>query len=437
MAKFEPRLVKAFGIGNATGAVLGGLVVGIIALVGVHMASFSPPVPAPAKTGEYVVVLVDDDQPTIAEGQILDGPTLRPLKAQKRAIVRSDAWKLLGAKGYDKLIAKAGSLPMVAVLNAEGAAAYIGKLPMEEDELQKICLKYVTGLPPPASGSLSTIVPLDAGAPNLVSGDSIIVNGKRMMLTARPGTLKALAKYGDSHPSFPPASWTPVDRRPIFGSADWIFDQGQHGSCVGHGGVSALEKVRWLCGMGYTKLSPTCLYGQINGNRDEGAVISDIVPALQNTGVTRFSLIGENLIYTRQFPAGWKKEAARYKLGEAYSVDNWNELISALETRRYIAVFGVQVGNTWTHFDRFGVAGHDVGPGNHCLHADGVRRTGDGRVVLDVPNSWGYEFGPFKNGRVFLDERHLFANGCQASVVVIRVAQDDPQDADGPPAYKG
>lgn len=437
--KLDERQVAATGVG-----LIAGLTLGMVAL-GIHIAGKPTPgpgpSPSPAQTGEFVVVIVDDVKPTVAEGAIIDGPALRSLKANGQAIVRSDQWKRLKDKHYDSLVTQAGGLPMIAVLSKDGHCAYVGKLPMQEAKLQQLLAKYVTGLPPPASEFLTAVTPVSAGAPSQTRTDPggqpfIDAGGSRRFLASRPGDSKALAKYGDFHPLIPESEWREIDRRPIFGSADWIYDQDGHGSCVGNGGVGALRRVRWLAGMPDVKLSPAALYAQINGGKDQGAVISDIIPALQNTGTCAFALVGQDPIYLRQLPQKWKTEAARFRLGEAYQVDSWEELGSALQTGRYVPVFGVQVGNTWTHFDKFGVAGHDRGPGNHCLHADGLRKTGDGRWVLDTVNSWAYSWGPFQNGRVFLDKNHLFAGGDQPNIVVIRAAQDDPQD-DGPPAYKG
>ncbi len=101
----------------------------------------------------------------------------------------------------------------------------------------------------------------------------------------------------------------------------------------------------------------------------------------------------------------------------------------------FIPVYGYQVGNNFERFDQYGVAGHDRGPGNHCNHADGVKLLPDGRYVLDDHNSWAANWGPFGNGRVYIDEDHLFSGGDQADCCIIEAAIDDPNDTTNPPDY--
>lgn len=234
------------------------------------------------------------------------------------------------------------------------------------------------------------------------------------------------------NPVFDKKDWFELSRRGGGGVYDHVFDQGQHGSCVGHGWASALMKARASRGMKQQILSPTYLYSLINGNRDQGAVISDGIEALQTVGTCLFSTVGENRIYQSQMPAGARAEAARFKLGAAYHCASWAEAISAVLTGLFFPVFGLQVGNNFMRFDRYGVAGHDRGPGNHCLHGDGVKYLPDGRWVIDVPNSWGTSFGD--GGRLLMDEDHLFAGGDQPDLCVVRAPSDDPQDALQPPA---
>jgi hypothetical protein len=190
-------------------------------------------------------------------------------------------------------------------------------------------------------------------------------------------------------------------------------------------------------GMKPVLLSPANLYAQINGGQDEGAIISDGFEALIKTGVCPFAIIGQDPIYERQQPPAAAAERVRFRIQDGYHVQTWAELGSAMQTGRYLAVFGVQVGPNWTHFDRYGVAGHDRGQGNHALHADGYHKLPTGKWVLDVPNSWGGDWGPFANGRVYLDEQHLFGNGDQPDVCVFRMASDDPHEPWEPPAYRG
>jgi hypothetical protein len=248
-----------------------------------------------------------------------------------------------------------------------------------------------------------------------------------------PGKMKAaLPNYGDaSQPMYDRKDWFELSRRGAGAVFDTIFNQGSHGSCVGNGWAGGLGRARALAGATPFVLSPAFTYSLINGNRDNGAVISDGIAALQHYGTCLFSTVGQDPIYQSRMPAVAGVEAKRFRLGQAYHCSNWDQVISAVLSGRFIPVYGYQVGRNFNSFDRYGVAGHDRGPGNHCNHADGVKLLADGRWVLDDVNSWGTSFGD--GGRCYLDEQHLFGGGDEADVCVIQAFVEDSSEANEPP----
>lgn len=239
-----------------------------------------------------------------------------------------------------------------------------------------------------------------------------------------------LPKFRDTTPVIPRSEWKPVSRRWLFGS-DFILDQDSIGSCVANGSAAALRKTRLMNGQADVPLSPGCLYAQINGGSDNGAVISDALTALQQTGTCPYATVGEKPFYTQQLPTAWQEEAARFKIGQAYHCQSYDEIGTALQLG-LVVVYGVMVGSNFESFDQYGVAGHSSGPGNHCMHADGMAQLADGRWVLDNANSWGATWGPWSNGRCYLCEDH-FLHGDQPDAFAIQRAIDDPEHPNDPP----
>ena len=91
-----------------------------------------PPAPEPAADGAWVIVIADEVSPTIAQGQVVDGPTLRAYKAKGMcrvygSITESDK---ITAKGYDRLLADAGvkapALVVLAKLSGKETARQTG-----------------------------------------------------------------------------------------------------------------------------------------------------------------------------------------------------------------------------------------------------------------------------------------------------------------------
>lgn len=229
----------------------------------------------------------------------------------------------------------------------------------------------------------------------------------------------------------PRSEWKPIKRSALFPALSWILNQGEISSCVGNGSAAALRRARFLTGQSDVPLSPGALYAQINGGRDQGAIISDALTALQQTGTCSYATVGESPYYLNQLPAGWQEEAARFRIAQAYHCQSFDEIGSAPQYG-YIVVYGITLGNSFMQFDQYGVAGHARGPGNHCMMADGMDLLPDGRWVLDNVNSWGADFGPWQNGRCYLDEEH-FGNGDQPDAFAIQAATDDPQEPHAPP----
>ena len=204
-------------------------------------------------------------------------------------------------------------------------------------------------------------------------------------------------------------------------------------NCVANGATAALRKARFLAGMSDVRLAPGNLYSQINGGQDQGAVISDSLTALQQTGVITSATLGsdEKPFYTRQQPSGWKKEAARFRIEEAYHCANFDDMATALQLG-YVVVYGIQVGNNFNSFTADGVAGISSGPGNHCMCSEGLHKLPSGEWALDNVNSWGAAWGPWKNGRCYLVEQH-FLGGDQPDAFAVKTAVEDPLDPIKPP----
>lgn len=227
----------------------------------------------------------------------------------------------------------------------------------------------------------------------------------------------------------PRSQWAPVDRRAVLDTR-LITNQRSSSGCTGWSAAQALARLRVLRGMSYQRLSGAYIYAQINGGRDNGSVIVQAMSALEETGTCLEADFDFPNIYTKQFTSAANANAKRFKLLRGLTLDTFDEAVTAV-IMGMIVQFPVQVGSSFENFNN-GVAGYSSGRGNHSVHADGLAFVA-GKWVLDTPNTWGAQWGPFKNGRCYISEPAFAGQGGSDDSYVHIDPAYDPQDPNLPP----
>lgn len=234
-------------------------------------------------------------------------------------------------------------------------------------------------------------------------------------------------KFAAKHPLIARAEWRETDLSPYMGA---VWNQGQHGSCVGHGGGKAFEIAYRMAGgtLPPSGFSPTSLYALINGNRDDGAIVSDAMDALVNRGICTMAECPESIIFEPQIPAAAEATRKRFRVLDAYHCATFDEIATAIQLD-YAVAFGIAIRSRFNDPGPNGVieaGGYLLG--GHCMCVYGLTRLPDGRWAFRVRNSWGPTWGV--GGNCLLPETH-FAGECDAFAV--RAAQADPLDPSAPP----
>jgi hypothetical protein len=257
----------------------------------------------------------------------------------------------------------------------------------------------------------------------------------RVLAVLRPRpNFGSLPRWRDHQPVIPRSDWGAVDWAAAFPVA--VRDQGQHGSCVGHGSVSAFDRAWIMAGHAPKQFSSCYIYGKINGGRDQGAIVSDAADLLVKVGTCLESTVPEGQVYERTFPPGADVEAARFRAADAYHVGTPDEVGSAILCG-YDVVHGIWVGDYYSQLDAGGVPPVG-GNGGHCQESCGLVRIAAGRYAgqwgFKTQNSWSTQWGD--DGFCVLTDDHLTWNqqafgGLDA--FAIRAVADDPTDPANPP----
>lgn len=452
--KLNPAAAIVFGGGNLIGGLFVALLLGFHGCTGPVVPGPKPPTPGPAVKAVRMVVVHDTDAPTIPLQNVLDCPRARAGKQQGVLVevglnekVYGSEDKIVDKLGYGPLITAGGGAPCLLCFDADNNCVKQLRVPTDLKAFETFVDHNFPAFPPAlptydryevkSRGREITVFTADNQG-----SEYIDLDGRRVYLGANPSPqlFGTLNKYSEKNPVFPSTQWRNICRggdENLFGGEKWIFRQ-LFNDCVGNGWAGALMRARAQMGMEYVKLSPSMIYALLNGGEDRGASISAGIKAIGSKGTCPFDLLGDKNQHGR-FPTmrditPEMIEAAKdYLLIEAYACETWDELCSAIQAG-FMPTGAVRVGSRFNSFDSYGVCGFDPGQSNHCVSFDGMTKLPDGRVVLDMYNSWGYNWGPFKNGRAYIEKKHVFAG--RPEVCVIRVMGRSKSDKHAPPAVR-
>jgi len=175
-------------------------------------------------------------------------------------------------------------------------------------------------------------------------------------------------------------------------------------SCNAHSSVMTMRVLRLLAGKKDVRLSEGNLYGQINGQRDQGSLLGDALEALVKTGVCLDTTIGEYDWQKSKWPANWQAEAKNYRIQEAWDCSTFDHIASAIQLG-FIVNYGIMV------YDDFGpdsenwaVPPSRRGGGGHAMPAIGLA-VRNGVWGVETPNSWGTRFAD--NGIIIVPETYF------------------------------
>ena len=375
-----------------------------------------PPVPAPK--GSLLIGVTDNAKERSVElAAILRDETL----AKSLRDLAVD-WRIVDVQGnaaeyqqhFAKVVADAKLTPPCMILYPAGGTVRVAPEPEGSEDV----LAFLQGRPATAPPGHMPFVE---------------VGGHKRYLACRPQKdAKRSAPKGGTFAQavglVPQSQWREIKRWASFPAGDWIYDQDGISSCVGNGAAGALRKARALAGMKDVRLAPASVYAQINGGRDQGAVISDSLTAMQEVGALPSAILGDDQkpFYLGQMPRGWKEQARSYRVSQAFRCDTFEEIMSAIQLG-YCVVYGVRVGNNFNSFTGDGVAGISRGVGNHCMYGDGAKKLASGKWAVDNVNSWGDDWGPFRNGRCYLVAEH-FRPEVQCDAYAVQAATFAPDD---------
>ncbi|MDB5310663.1 MAG: hypothetical protein JWO38_4865 [Gemmataceae bacterium] len=265
------------------------------------------------------------------------------------------------------------------------------------------------------------------------SGNEIAVlpDGRTVGLGLRPadmGVMRAQPQYVSTLQTIPRSQW-PKKGGGLRRFFRYSWDQGQQGSCGGHGGAAAFTAAWNYQGQTDHEFSPTYLYGLVNGGQDRGSTPEDLKTALETTGICLRSTVGPGEIFARSFPPTANGEAANYRADNQLVFTTFDELATAI-IREQAVFTGIFCGGRFTP-DANGLLpdwdGRQVG--GHCTAQIGELEYIPGRGWgAWTKNSWRGDWGV--DGWAWVGESY-FGNGHDqaglaafAGVAIVSVRRD-------------
>jgi hypothetical protein len=223
--------------------------------------------------------------------------------------------------------------------------------------------------------------------------------------------------------------------RDIWGP-EFIKDQDGIGACQGYASASCIEKVRWLGGQDYVKLSGDFAYSLVNGGRDRGSQLANGFQAASDHGYCPEDTPGLRRWEFRKsnMPQAAFESAKRFRGFEGYYCETEQELYTALALG-YVGVIATHVGGAYSRLDRHGISQGGNGVGNHAVCADDLVWNAQlGKLMIDSPNSWKTSWGD--QGRCYyLFDQHLRQTIKNHRFYVFPAATQD-SDGNNPPPLR-
>lgn len=249
------------------------------------------------------------------------------------------------------------------------------------------------------------------------------VEDRKLLCFPSDPAMRTAVPYEALNPILPREKWCQFNRTRY---SVPILDQNGKGSCTGHGATSALMLARSIEGQPFELLSAPFLYAQINGGWDNGSSPADAAKVLVNTGVCLMSEFPEPNYLKSRIPAAAYETAKRFRVAEGgiYSCSTFDELVTAM-------IFGfagfttIRVGGGFNNLSRDGIVPVARGAGNHCIALGERLIYVNGKWYVEFRNSWTTQWG--LQGRAFMGEEHVLAQGQWFECYVVKSATDDPQ----------
>lgn len=202
--------------------------------------------------------------------------------------------------------------------------------------------------------------------------------------------------FGDAIqvPGIPRDLWKEVD---LSGFLPPVKDQDGVGACNAFAGVTALEGSRKQAGLPYKKLSPGYLYGNINGQRDQGSILEDGMQWLMEHGTCTADLVPELSWRRNSWPSSAAAEARNYQVVEAYVCPNFDAMASAVQQGFFIVEGLMWYDNFKVDRDGWLPARGTGRAGGHALCGYGLamKKDATGKPIWGIRtrNSWGTSWG--------------------------------------------
>ncbi len=239
-------------------------------------------------------------------------------------------------------------------------------------------------------------------------------------------------------PGLPPALPSSVDLSKDFPLPG---DQGSQSSCVGWALGYAIRTYQERVELGWSleplehRFSPSYIYNQINGGRDNGSVFSDGLNLLVNRGVATLARMPYDVRdFLSQPGAAAHQEAARFR-SKSWKAANGVLEIKAALANHLPALVVVPIYDDMYHLKGPNSVYNSFGGANHGLHAVAAVGYDDFRYggAFKIINSWSRNWGD--GGYFWLPyaAANISPNGQYPVLVAAAVVEDLPNPNDPGP----